>query len=296
MKVSIVMTTYNGQKYLDMQIQSLLDQTALPDEILVCDDCSEDGTVDILERYQQLGKLVYVRNDRKLGLIENFKKVVSLAKKTNFVALCDQDDIWLPHKLESSISQFKNMEIAFPCMVHSDLILVDENNQLLNSSFRNELGQDKYQHNLQSLLFGNFVTGCTIVMNPNLRDFFSQMPAEIPFHDSWIALAAFSFGEVREIEEPLIRYRKHGKNLSIAAGTKPRNRYRSTMIEIFSALKGEDDFLADRLELISLFYSKYQNRLSDEKRRLFIEFLQLRRKSYFLKKLAFRRMVSHYRL
>jgi glycosyltransferase involved in cell wall biosynthesis len=296
MKISVVMTTYNGARYLEEQIESLLNQSLLPDEIIVCDDCSSDGTVKILDKYQIAGKLTYYINEHQLGLINNFKKVVSLAQKSNYVALCDQDDIWLPDKLEKCAVLLENMDHNVPNMVHSDLILVNENNQLLNKSFRNEFGQDKYLHNLESLLFGNFVTGCTIVMSPQLRAFFSEIPSNVQFHDSWIALAAFSFGLVKEVPEALIRYRKHDTNLSIAPDTKPRNRYRSTLLQIFSYLRGDDDFLRDRLNSIQLFYNIYGNQLTQDKQRVFIQFLKLKGHSYFFKKLAYRRMVNRLRL
>lgn len=295
MKISVVMTTCNGERYLDQQIRSVLDQTLPPDEIIVCDDCSADGTLAILERYYQQKKLTYFINDRQLGLIKNFKKVVSLANENNAVALCDQDDEWLPDKLEKSVALLQRMNNDLPCMVHTDLMLVDEEDNILNSSFRNELGQDNYQHNLQTLLFGNFVTGCTIMMNPRLRTLFAEMPENIPFHDAWIALAAFTFGEVKEVPEALIRYRKHGNNLSIAADTKPRNRYRSTMNEILTAFKGKDDFLLAQMEMVSSFYTRYHDQLSADKRIYFDQFLRLRKKPYLVKKLAFRKMVKQFR-
>jgi len=296
MKISVVMTTYNGARYLEAQIESLLNQSLLPDEIIVCDDCSTDSTISILNRYQIAGRLIYYINDHQLGLIRNFKKAVALANKSNYVALCDQDDIWLPDKLEKCATLLEKMDSNLPNMVHSDLMLVNENNHLLNKSFRNEFGQDKYLHNLESLLFGNFVTGCTIVMNPQLRTFFSEIPADIQFHDSWIALAAFSFGLVREVPEALIRYRKHDTNLSIAPRTKPRNRYRSTLLQIFAYLRGNDDFLRDRLNSVQLFYNTYGNQLTEDKKKVFKQFLSLKGRSYFLKKLAYRRMVNHFRL
>jgi glycosyltransferase involved in cell wall biosynthesis len=155
MKVSVVMATCNGEKYLDLQIQSILKQTLKPDEIIVCDDVSTDGTVAILEKYRQQGQLIYVVNNYRLGFVDNFKKAVGLAATTNYVSLCDQDDEWLPDKLERSVALLEKInDNKIPCLVYSDLMLIDQNGKILNHSFRNELGQDKYQHNLETLLFG----------------------------------------------------------------------------------------------------------------------------------------------
>lgn len=294
MKVSVVMCTYNGERYLEQQIQSILGQTLQPDEFIVCDDCSTDGTVAILERYQQEGKLTYQINAQQLGLINNFKKAVSWSAAGNHVALSDQDDIWMTDKLEKSVALLQTMNQTLPCFVHSDLILVDEQEKVLNNSFRNELGQDKFQHNLESLLFGNFVTGCTVVMNAELKTYFETIPQGIKYHDGWLALAAFTFGQVAEITEPLIRYRKHGSNLSIAAGTKPRNRYQSVVDQLIKAIKGKDDFLLLQLETAERFYTSYQAQMSIEKKAHYQRFLALSGKSYLSKKLAFGKMARNF--
>lgn len=298
MKISVVMATYNGAQYLEEQIRSILNQTLPPDELIVCDDCSTDGTVEILEKYKQDQKLSYVVNDRQLGLIDNFKKAVSLATVTNYVALSDQDDQWLPDKMErSAILLAKIEDDGVPSMVYTDLLLVDEDERVLNPSFRNELGQDKYRHNLQTLLFGNFVNGCTVLMNPELAARFSEIPNDVTLnHDGWLALLVFTFGKAEEISVPLVRYRKHNNNLSIAADTKPRNRYRSTINEILTAVKGNDDFLSSQLETVTRFYDRYLHQIPADKKIYFEQFIKLNTKPYLFKKLAFRKIVKQFRV
>ncbi|WP_158798501.1 glycosyltransferase family 2 protein [Pedobacter sp. L105] len=295
MKISVVMTTYNGEKYLEQQLDSILSQTLLPAELIVCDDCSTDGTVLILKKYQQKGLLTYVVNDHQLGLIDNFKNAVSLTTEMNYVALSDQDDLWLPDKLERSAELLKTLDQQLPAMVYTDLLLVDENDKVLNPSFRNELGQDKYRHNLQTLLFGNFVNGCTMLMNPALKQYFREIPNDVRLnHDGWIALAAFTFGEAKEIPLPLVRYRKHESNVSIAADTKPRNRYRSTLNEVITAVKGNDDFLSAQFETVRRFYERFSEAMTPFKRAYFEQFLQLEQRHYLIKKLAYRSIVKKF--
>ena len=108
MKISVVMATYNGEKYLDQQIRSILNQTCKPDEFIVCDDNSSDGTITILEKYRQLSQLSYVVNTSRLGVINNFVKAVSLAAAGNYISLADQDDEWMPDKLEKCAALLKN--------------------------------------------------------------------------------------------------------------------------------------------------------------------------------------------
>jgi len=296
MKISVVMTTYNGERYLEEQIDSILTQTLHPAELIVCDDQSTDGTVAILEKYQRQEKLVFVKNPQRLGLIKNFKKAVSLATAGNYVALSDQDDHWLPDKLEKSAALLQKMDENLPCLVYSDLILVDEQGKILNHSFKNEQGQGGYEENLETLCFRNFVTGCTILMNPTLRPFFAAIPDNVLFHDDWIALAAFTFGKVDALPMATVRYRKHSSNLSIATGTKPRNRYRSLLEQLLKVFKGRDDFMSHQFIVVRRFYNQYYLAMAPDKRLTFEKFLKMEFKSYFIKKLAFRRAVKRYQL
>lgn len=294
MRISVVIATYNGEKYLDQQIQSVLGQTLKPDEIIVCDDCSTDGTVSILEKYRQQGQLNYFVNASNLGVIENFKKGVSLARPGNYIALCDQDDEWMPDKLERSAALLKTFdEPEIPCMVYSDLCLVNEDMSVLNPSLWNEVGQqERYRHNLQTLLFNQFVNGCTTIMNPALRALFDTIPNNVRFHhDDWIAVAAFAFGRVESISEPTVLYRKHSNNVTIRADLKPRNRYRALMQQLLKAIAGNDDFLSIRFELAKLFYTRFANRMTDDVKQYFERFIALEKQPYFKKKLAFRNTI-----
>ncbi|WP_299285775.1 glycosyltransferase family 2 protein [uncultured Mucilaginibacter sp.] len=299
MKISVVMATYNGEKYLEQQIKSILGQTLKPDEFIVCDDNSTDGTIKILEKYKQLFKLTYVVNTARLGVINNFVKAVSLAAPGNYISLADQDDEWMPDKLEKSVQRLKEIDdAAIPCMVYSDLMLVDRDENLLNISFWNEVGQqEKYQHNLQTLLFGQFVNGCTTILNPALRRMFKNIPDKVRFHhDDWIAVAAFAFGKVASIKEPLVKYRKHGNNVTIKTNTKPRNRYRTLTEQLFKVIQGKDDFLSIRFELARLFYDQYAPAMTAEVKQCFEKFIALEGRSYFAKKIAFRRVVKKFQI
>lgn len=296
MEVSVVMATYNGEKYLAKQLDSVLSQTLKPAEIIVCDDNSTDSTAKILTHYQQDQKLNYEVNPARLGLIRNFKKSVSLAKG-DYIALSDQDDEWMPEKLAQTVSLLKEIEEPeLPCLVYSDLLYVDEQGDILNNSFRSEYGQDKYQHNLQTLLFSNFVTGCTIVMNKKMASYFAEMPDNVRFHDEWIALVAFTFGKTASIDKPLVRYRRHANNLSIANDTKPRNRFMSVVNQLKTALNGKDDFLETQFGIIKRFYQQYAKDMSIEKKAFFDDFLRLENKSYITKKLAFRKVVTKFKV
>ena len=124
--ISVAMATYNGEKYLEEQLDSILSQSLLPSEIIVCDDQSTDGTRKILDKYQQKGLLTYFVNHKRLGFIGNFKRAVSLTSPDHYIALSDQDDIWLPGKIQAAAELLLKVEVGQrPAMVYSDLILVD---------------------------------------------------------------------------------------------------------------------------------------------------------------------------
>lgn len=290
------MAAFNGQKYLKGQLESIINQTLKPDEIIVCDDCSTDGTIKILEQYESEHQIKFFVNKNRLGLINNFKHAVSKAKNENCIALSDQDDVWFPDKLEKCANLLTSINLPeHPCMVHSDLMYVDADDKVINSSFRSVLGQHKYTQNLQTLLFGNFVNGCTSLFNPALKKRFLAMPDQIALnHDGWMALLAFTFGQAAYLNEPLVRYRKHDNNASIDNDVQVNNRFVATIKQAFNACKKNDDFLSAQLNTVSQFYQHYQADIPKEEKEIFEAFLELKNANFLIKKLAFAKVVRKY--
>ena len=290
--VSVAMTTFNGEKFLARQIKSILSQTHLPKEIIVCDDCSTDNTIAILEEFSKNDRVdfKYYRNETQLGVTANFKKAVSLTTSGNYIALSDQDDIWLSQKLERSVQTLLNIDDQItPAMVYSDLIMIDGNENLLNPSLNNELGHDKYIHCLYTLLFVNFVLGCTVVMNEKMKDLFRDIPDNTPFnHDSWLSLIGFSFGKVACMPESFIQYRRHEANFSFKEKKYRKNKVERAWNHLRSVFTNPD-FLEKHIALATSFLNKYQARLSPEQQSRFSDFIALENASYLRKKIAFER-------
>lgn len=288
--ISVAMATYNGEKYLEEQLDSILSQTLKPSEIIVCDDQSTDGTRLILENYQQKGLLRYFVNDERLGFIGNFKRAVSLTAPHHYIALSDQDDVWLPGKLELSAQYLQKIDDAKrPVMVYSDLILVDQHKNIINRSFRDELGQGGYHYCLETLFFGCFVNGCTMLMNPAMRDYFSTIPENGPLnHDTWMSMIAYTFGKADILPEPQIYYRSHRNNATDVGQFKRQGRFMRLFSEIIHSLK-KNDLFEDQISFASEFYQVFQDKLSAEQDDLFKRFLKLKGKSYLEKKIALRR-------
>lgn len=286
--ISVVMTTYNGGRFLQEQIESILVQTLPPAEIIVCDDCSTDNTVEILQQYQNKNALRYYVNESRLGVIDNFKKAVSLASRNHFIALSDQDDIWFPEKLEQQYNELiKVNDPEIPAIVYSDLMVIDDKKNMLSPSFWNELGHDSYHHTFTTLLFGNFVTGCTILMNDAMREHFLLMPSIVAMHDGWLALIAYSFGDAKIISKSLIQYRKHDANAAYASDYKKKKkitRWRDNLKMIFT----KNNYLVEELATAKLFFEMYQSQIPENKKIILNAFLNLQDKTFVHKKIAFR--------
>jgi glycosyltransferase involved in cell wall biosynthesis len=285
--IAVLMATYNGALYISEQIDSILNQTLPPTIIIVSDDGSNDGTLTILEKYVAEGKITFIKNDIRRGVVGNFIHCITQLPEGFYFALSDQDDIWHPNKLEECFSALQKIEQQDqPCMVYSDLCLMDAQKNIINRSFRNELGHHKYKHSLETLLFGNFVLGCTTLCNYALKDYVINMPIHPSFnHDAWMALASYTFGQSYSIDKALVDYRQHSNNVTIRTHTKKTviSRYVNHVKQLFT----KNDFLEDRFTIVDLFYGQYKNSMAPQKRILFESFSGLQNKSYLVKKIAF---------
>jgi len=224
-KVSVVVCTYNGERFLAEQLQSILDQTHPPDDIIVSDDGSSDSTLEIVAEFSSRDSGAKkpqwtVRSRKKpLGVAGNFASALTKARG-EFVALADQDDVWEPNRLERGLARFRDGVL----LVHSDATLIDEVGHpigSLMSALRLTNGERRSLLSgtgLDALLRRNLVTGATTMIRASLL----QQALPIPegwVHDEWLALVAAAQVGVVFFEESLIRYRQHGGNEIGAAKT-----------------------------------------------------------------------------
>ncbi|SDT22695.1 Glycosyltransferase involved in cell wall bisynthesis [Mucilaginibacter mallensis] len=281
-KISVAMTTYNGEMYLQQQIDSIINQTYSPDEIIVSDDCSTDGTKEILKEYQAKGLIIYLTNNGKNGVVPNFKNAVKHCKKDNFIALADQDDIWLPEKLETALTQLKKIDINIPALVFSDLNVIDGDNKTINQSFFKEIVKvDPQFEQLRSLMYSNKVIGCATLFNPCMRNYFDSMPNDVFMHDYWIALIAFTFGQHVYINQPLIKYRRHNNNVTSANDAV----YHKFIKELLDYLLNRKVDLDNHIKTLKLFYNLYQQNLTVLQTIEINKFIDLQNHSTFIKRM-----------
>ena len=285
--ISVILTTHNGSAFIDAQIESILSQTLPAAEIIVCDDASSDNTIELLQKWEYAGKLRLVRNATVLGIVENFKKGVGLAAPNNFIALCDQDDVWLPHKLATCWAKIHEFEdLSLPSLVYSDLTFVDQHLQIINPSFQQEMGFHKFEHCFDTALFGCLVLGCTTLFNPALRNLFVNMPHQKSYlHDAWLALIAFGWGNCACIKEPLVLYRQHQNNVTIARHIKKKRHLK--LFAHSKALFTHSNYLNNELVLAKDFSEWYFDKLAPSKQFSLNSFLSLNNQSHFHKKWAF---------
>lgn len=208
-KISIAIATYNGEKYLREQLESLYSQTMSPDEIIVVDDCSTDNTITILEEYHQRYGLKYYVNEKNLGVNKNFEKAILLCNG-DYIALCDQDDVWLPHKIETTYKKIKEIENNEPALVSSLNISVDKD---LNVLSKPKEGTDLNVTDYSKTLLGHYSQGCTLMMNRKLVKQIIPLPENEIVYDIYIGLVAAMIGNKCIINEPLMLYRHHNNNV-----------------------------------------------------------------------------------
>lgn len=223
--ISIAMTTFNGEKYLREQLDSIYNQTYPNIEVVVCDDCSSDGTVEILKEYQAHHGLKYLVNEKNLGYTKNFEKAISLCRG-EYIALSDQDDRWLPEKLEVLLRHIGDHSV-----IHSDARLINEQGEVFSDSFARYAKKMTDPHNEMEMCLNGCVTGCTCMFKRDFRDEILPFPEDLYVHDKWIGIVAFRKGKLFYLDKPLIDYRIHSSN-NIGAG-QPESAFLSKILGFF---------------------------------------------------------------
>jgi glycosyltransferase involved in cell wall biosynthesis len=223
------MCTYNGARYLSEQLASIAAQTRPPDELVVCDDRSADETVHVVERFAaSAGFAVSLHvNERNLGSTRNFEKAIGLCRG-ELIALCDQDDVWMPRKLERMEEVFDRRPGVG--LVFTDAEIVDESLRPLGERLWARVGFDRRMRRLVGggraldvLLPGWTVTGATMAFRSAFKPLVLDIPDDLAMiHDGWVALIVAAVAGVAFIDEPLIKYRQHSRQ-QIGAPKKKRN-------------------------------------------------------------------------
>ncbi len=219
-KVDVLISTYNGEQYLRDQLNSLFSQTYHNFKILVRDDGSNDNTIQIVKEFaaEYSDKINIIEDDfGNLGSSISFMKLLEYSV-SDYIMFCDQDDVWLPNKIEVTLSKIQDMEgknFDQPLLVFSDLTVVDNELKIINDSFWSYQKVDpNIASNWKDLAAQNVITGCTIMLNKEAKN--CCLPFELPFllHDQWTGVCVSKAGKVGFIEEKTLLYRQHNRNVA----------------------------------------------------------------------------------
>ena len=211
MMVSVCIATHNGEKYLLDQIDSILNQLNENDEVIVCDDCSSDNTVKILNSFSDSRLRIYC-NSSRLGHVQNFAKAISYAKGA-IVFLSDQDDVWLPGRYPLMIKHLHQNPLVN--MVASNFALIDEHGNAIGRFNKLVPGIGKRWPRILTIFLGQMpYYGCTFAFKRELIPSILPIPPRIESHDIWIALLANFLGAVENLDAETLCRRIHASNLT----------------------------------------------------------------------------------
>ncbi len=215
--IAILMATYNGEKYLREQIDSILAQTSQQWTLYVHDDGSTDKTYDIIREYAQQHSNIYVLEyESQKGATNNFLSLLRRVE-ANYYMFCDQDDVWLKEKVEISLNEMLGQESAHPgkaVIVYTDLYVTDAALNITNGSFWQEIClHPEFISNFNELAASTAITGCAMLFNQLAKNDVVFPATHATMHDAWIAACTLkNNGTIHPINKPLVYYRQHEAN------------------------------------------------------------------------------------
>ncbi len=241
-KVVVLMSTYNGEKYMRHQIDTILNQTYENLELFVRDDGSKDATLEILEEYASKYKNVSYVKGENVGSNQSFLEMVNIAPDADYYSFADQDDDWMPEKISRAVEKIESSDYLVYCsnkqQVDNDLVpLPNQEYKTLRPAFENAVIE-------------NICTGCTMLVKKELFDLMrGKLPKKPIYHDWWMYLVGTYFGNVYFDKDPFINYRQHGNN-QVGATVGFFERFK-VEIEFFKKQRGK---LRDQLSEFQEFY------------------------------------------
>ena len=213
MKVNILMSTYNGQQFLAEQIRSIQEQSYTDWTLFIRDDGSSDNTKEILKDFERQDSRIHLIDSDKsdnLGVIKSFHKLVN-HDRADYYFFSDQDDVWLPNKLELSLKEAQNYLADLPLMVYMDLKVVNQDLEIMTESMVKSQSHHANTELVQELT-ENTVTGGVAMINHALAEMWQETD-DILMHDWYLALLASAFGNLVFIDQPGELYRQHSDNV-----------------------------------------------------------------------------------
>ena len=253
------MATYNGEQFISQQIKSILEQSYQEFVLFINDDASTDNTYNIAVKFSKShpDKIFVTRNQTNSGGAKHNFLSMMIKCRDDYVMLCDQDDVWFPDKIEKTLKKMKQQEQIYPdypLLVHSDLKVVDENLNIISSSYEKYMNSNFSRTAFNQVLIQNTFAGCSAMYNRATANLLRVEPSYCVMHDWWLELVVATFGHITHIDEPTVLYRQHKNN---AIGTNAKKKLNASYIK--NAIHETFEQAKSLLEL-------YENDLTDSQR------------------------------
>lgn len=213
--ISVCLPTYNGEKFIQQQLDSILNQSVAINELIISDDSSTDRTIEIIKSYTD-NRITLIENQKFRSPVFNLENALKQAKG-DYIFLADQDDIWYPNKVKIVLKHLENHNL-----VVSDCKLIDKDNTILVGSFYKLInsGQGFFKNFIK-----NTYLGCCMAFDRSVLDYVLPFPKSIAIHDHWIGLNAELFSSIYFCDEQLVGYRKHENNQTPFTGGVSKNSF-----------------------------------------------------------------------
>lgn len=279
--VHIVMATYNGERFLREQMDSLLCQSYENITIEVCDDGSSDETLAIIHEYCEKDKRVSLhQNKSNEGYVNNFLKGI---KRSNapYTMLCDQDDIWYKDKVEHTLVKMKQIEGEkndVPILIYSDAMNYDSDTGKELGRFHESSHLNTKKVDTPHLFMENKCIGCTCMVNRRIQTYLGELPEQIRVHDWWLALISSHFGKIAYLNEPTLFYRQHSSNM-IGGDS-----YGDYVKDRLSKVERQRMVLRDTYRQAAAFLKCFRSQMSEEQIRIAEQFAQMEYAGWFGKR------------
>lgn len=296
-RIDILLATYNGARFLPEQLASLASQTLADWRLLVRDDGSRDASLDIVRAWAAgVEQPVEILEDGRkgLGASQNFAALLARSDAAYF-AFCDQDDVWMPDKLEVMLAELQRAElragIARPIVAYSDLRVVDGALRPIAASYREFSRRPRLLpgRELRQVMMHNVVTGCASLGNSAAREKALPVPAGASMHDWWLAMVAAGLGELVRVPQATILYRQHGANTLGANANDPLSQLRYVLKSGPEAIARSRKLLADTQAQAEAFVRHFGAQIAAEDRDILAAYAALpqegllSRKAFFMK-------------
>jgi glycosyltransferase involved in cell wall biosynthesis len=275
--VTVLLATYNGEAYIRQQLDSILNQTHKELAIVISDDLSSDKTPAILKEYEDKypDRVKCLMNEKASGSPQNNFFRLLCEVQDEYVMLCDQDDIWLPDKVEITLKEMRRLERrwgeAVPLLVHGDLSVTDQEGNVRHKSMvqyqKIAVTDNRFSH----YLVENNITGNTVMLNQGFDPFLTYIPEICMMHDWWLGLLASCFGKISYIDRPLLLYRQHESN---QVGSKSGIRQYAERLTHKEQVRKQYRKMFQQAEL---FLGRYGNDMTGEQKETLEQFIKLQK-------------------